>query len=134
MSESLTIGGLARAAGVHVETVRYYERTGLIRQPPTPARGYRRYPAAAVARIRFIKRAQALGFTLQEIVELLEIGDGACPDVQAKAQRKRDNVESRIRDLLRLRASLDCLIEACNARGEGDACPLIEALSKDAQD
>lgn len=127
-----TIGQLARAAGVNLQTVRYYQRRGLLSQPPKPASGYRRYPAAAIERLRFIKRAQRLGFTLAEIGYLLELADGRCAEVRALAQAKRDDVERRIADLTRVRAALDDALAAC-ARGAPDAhCPLIDALARDA--
>lgn len=129
MSEPVTIGRLARAAAVNVETVRYYERVGLIAQPPKPVAGYRRYPATTVQRIRFIKRAQGLGFTLEEIADLLQLGDGDCPDVRQRAERKRDRVQQRIDDLMRLRDTLDQLIAACRNSTAQCACPIVETLS-----
>lgn len=129
MTTELTIGRLAHAAGVHVETVRYYERTGLIVRPPKPAQGYRSYPSATIQRIRFIKRAQALGFTLQEISELLQIDDGECADMRERAERKLALVQAQIRDLSRLRDTLDALIRACHANGTPGHCPIVETLS-----
>ncbi len=133
MTESgYTIGQFAAAAGVNPQTVRYYQRRGLLSQPPKPADGYRRYPAEALERLRFIKRAQGLGFTLDEIGYLLELADGRCADVQALARAKRNDVAHRIADLTRVRAALDDALAAC-ARGDPDAhCPLIDALARDA--
>jgi MerR family mercuric resistance operon transcriptional regulator len=127
---TLTIGRLARAAGVNVETVRYYQRLGLVDEPAKPERGFRHYPAAALDRIVFIKRAQQLGFRLQEIRELLELGDGHCADVRAKAEAKRRQIEAQIRDLRAMGATLDELIATCRT-GRGDAhCPMVETLAR----
>jgi MerR family mercuric resistance operon transcriptional regulator len=127
---TLTIGRLARAAGVNVETVRYYQRLGLVDEPIKPERGFRQYPADTLDRIVFIKRAQQLGFRLEEIRELLELGDGHCADVRTRAEDKRRQVEAQIRDLRAMRATLDKLIAACRA-GRGDArCPIVESLAR----
>lgn len=126
----LTIGRVAKAAGVNLQTVRYYQRRGLIEQPPKPLSGYRRYPPEAVDRIRFIKRAQALGFSLAEIGELLELGDGRCADVRRVAEHQRDLVASRIGELAAMRRTLDALIARCRQGQEPTHCPLIETLSK----
>jgi MerR family mercuric resistance operon transcriptional regulator len=124
-----TIGQLAQSAGVNVETVRYYQRVGLIREPVRPQGGFRRYPQEAVERIRFIKRAQRLGFSLQDIAELLELGEAHCADVREKAQAKRAQIDAQIRDLAAMREALDRLIARCRA-GQRDArCPIIESLT-----
>ncbi len=125
-----TIGRLARAAGVNVETVRYYQRRGLLPQPDRPLRGFRRYGDEALARLRFIKRAQRLGFTLREIRELLAIDKGSCAATRRRAERKRADVDARLRDLQELRATLDRLIRACR-RGGRPACPIVETLSNE---
>ncbi len=127
---TLTIGRLARAAGVNVETVRYYQRLGLVDEPPKPESGFRHYPADTLDRIVFIKRAQQLGFRLEEIRELLELGDGHCADVRAKAEQKRRQIEAQIRDLRAMGATLDELIAACRA-GRGDTrCPIVATLAR----
>ena len=127
---TLTIGRLARAAGVNVETVRYYQRLGLVDEPAKPERGYRHYPADTLDRIVFIKRAQQLGFRLEEIRELLELGDGHCADVRTRAEEKRRQIAAQIRDLQAMEATLDKLIAACRA-GRGDAhCPIVETLAR----
>ncbi len=125
----LTIGKLARSAGVNVETIRYYQRVGLLKEPEKPAYGYRYYPADTVARIGFIKRAQQLGFTLKEIAELLSLGDGHCTDIQALAERKRDKIEQQISDLQAIQQVLSNLIEACQNNRSSDHCSVIDALS-----
>ena len=127
---TLTIGRLARAAGVNVETVRYYQRLGLVDEPPKPESGFRHYSADALDRIVFIKRAQQLGFRLEEIRELLELGDGRCADVRAKAEQKRRQIEAQIRDLRAMGATLDELIAACRAGRRDTHCPIVETLAR----
>ena len=130
MGTPLTIGRLARAVGVHVETVRYYQRIGLVRKPEKPVQGFRAYSPATVGRITFIKRAQRLGFTLDEVRELLELGDGHCADVRARAEEKRARVDARVRELQALRATLDDLIRACLAGRDDAHCPIVETLAQ----
>lgn len=129
----MRISEVAKEAGVGVETVRFYEQRGLIRQPPKPTTGgYRDYPDAAVRRIRFIRRAQQLGFSLAEIVELLELesGDGAaCVDVRRRAEAKLDEVTAKIGDLARIKGALEALIEACPGEGPARKCSILEAIS-----
>lgn len=130
MHSGLTIGKVARAAGVNVETVRYYQRTGLVSEPPRPAGGVRRYSEETVARLRFIKRAQELGFTLAEIRRLLELGDPqTCSKARALAAEKLSLVRTRIADLDRMRGVLEALIERCDAARGKVACPIIETLA-----
>jgi len=132
-SQGLTIGRLARAAGVNVETIRYYQRIGLIEAPAKPAQGYRRYAAGTVARVRFIRRAQDLGFSLKEISELLALNDGDCREARGIAVQKQALIEQRIADLARMRDALADLVDACRrSETEGAACPLIETLNKPA--
>ena len=132
MAAALTIGRLARKAGVNVETVRYYQRIGLVDEPGKPAEGFRTYAAETVDRITFIKRAQALGFSLDEVRELLEIGDGHCADVRARAEEKRERVMARIGELEALKETLDALIDACLAGRDPAHCPIVESLAKPA--
>ena len=129
MSKPLTIGHFARAAGVNIETVRYYQRIGLINEPEKPASGYRIYPVEDIDRIRFIKRAQKLGFSLTEITELLDLGDGHCDDVRKRAENKRKLIERQISDLKALRDTLDSLITACVSEDRVH-CPIVETLSR----
>lgn len=130
MGQDLTIGKVARAAGVHVETVRYYQRRGLVPEPPRPTGGVRRYSHETVARLRFIKRAQELGFTLAEIRRLLALGNPqSCGRARALAAEKLALVRSRIADLERMRAVLDALIERCDVTRGRVACPIIETLA-----
>lgn len=129
MSPSLTIGGVAKAADVNVETIRYYQRLGLIDEPAKPLGGVRRYADSTVARVRFIKRAQQLGFTLAEITRLLALGDAqSCAKARSLAAEKLSLVEARIADLERMRRVLKELIARCETRRGKVACPIIETL------
>ena len=105
-TESMTIGNLARAAGVNVETIRYYQRIGLVDEPNKPPQGYRRYPASIIDRIQFIKRAKDLGFTLNEITELLSLNDGNCEEARTIAEHKREIIQRRIEDLNAMESAL----------------------------
>jgi MerR family transcriptional regulator, copper efflux regulator len=128
---TLTIGQLARAAGVGVQTVRYYERRGLIPEPPRSASGYRKYPSSDVARLGFIRRAQGLGFTLREIEELLSLrsAPGTSPaEVRERVQVKIVDVEARMAELERIRDALTQMAEACEVHGLLGDCPFLEAL------
>ncbi|GGB69416.1 Hg(II)-responsive transcriptional regulator [Shewanella inventionis] len=131
MNENHTIGQLAKAASVNVETIRYYERRGLICQPPKPAEGYRTYPNATLARILFIKRAQELGFTLDEINNLLSLGGSHCSEVQELAEAKLASVREKINDLHRLEQVLEELVTKCRTNPDNAACPIVESLQPD---
>lgn len=127
----LTIGALADAAGVGRETVRFYERQGLVADPPRSGAGYRLYAPETVARLRFIRRAQQLGFTLSEISELLDLSaadPSACVAVEARARRKLADVEAKIADLRRIGDALSRLVERCAARQPTGDCPILEEL------
>jgi MerR family mercuric resistance operon transcriptional regulator len=126
-----TIGQLARAARVHVETIRYYQRRQLLATPARAARGIRRYDAEALRRLVFIRRAQELGFSLREIAELLTLGSGSCAQTRAAAERKRADIDTRLRDLLAMRHTLVNLIRTCGT-GAQPQCPILESLSQPA--
>lgn len=131
---TMTIGQVASGAGVNIQTVRYYERRGLLPRAPRSASGYRQYNADAVARLRFIRRAQDLGFSLEEIGELLELRvehGAACAAVEAKAKEKIAMVETKIGELGRMRTVLAELAHACELREPTSACPILETLSED---
>jgi MerR family mercuric resistance operon transcriptional regulator len=129
MEANLTIGRLAESAEVNVETVRYYQRRGLMREPSRPPGSVRRYSADDVKRIRFIKRAQQLGFTLEEVTNLLKLEDGrSCRETERLAQQKLTLVEARIADLERLRKTLRELIGRCESGRGKMACPIIASL------
>jgi MerR family mercuric resistance operon transcriptional regulator len=124
----LTIAGVAQSAGVGVETVRYYERRGLIRQPRKSSGAYRKYGSDHVRRIRFVKRAQELGFTLSEIESLLALEDGSDREsVQRIASARLEEVSARIADLRRIERTLAHLIEDCRKQAT-PSCPIIGAL------
>ena len=123
-----TIGRLAVAADVNVETIRYYQRIGLIKEPSKPLQGFRKYPYKTLQQIRFIKRAQQLGFNLQEIAELLELGEGHCRDIRERAEQKRDIIENQIKDLQALHKTLNQLIKSCHSGGGTQQCPIVETL------
>ncbi len=130
MPEELSIGQLAKAAGVNVETIRYYQRRGLLHEPDKPLGGNRRYPAAAVKRVRFIKRAQQLGFTLEEVKGLLRLEDGqSCRETRLLAEQKLAVIEARIVDLNRMRRLLKGLITECEEGKRPRSCPIIASLS-----
>ena len=134
--ELLSIGKLARRAGVGVETVRYYERRGLLQEPQRRQSGYRQYGEEAVARLQFIRRAKDLGFTLREIGDLLSLGhDPSAPaaDVKGRAEAKIADIEGKIRSLQRMRKALKNLTSACDEHGTVGECPLLEALSENAE-
>jgi MerR family mercuric resistance operon transcriptional regulator len=128
---TLTIGGLAEAAGVNVETIRFYQRKGLMREPDRPQGGIRRYAGTDLARVRFIKSAQRLGFRLDEIADLLKLEDGShCTEARERAECKLADVRTKLADLHRIEASLTELVkQCCTAKGEV-RCPLIESLQQ----
>jgi len=129
-ARSRTIGSLAREAGVNVETVRYYQRRRLLGVPARPTGGVRRYGEDALARIGFIKRAQDLGFTLEEISALLRLERfSACGPARSLAAKKLAVVDTRLRDLERLKSVLEELIARCDA-GSARGCAIIESLSE----
>ena len=130
---NLPIGALAEAAGVNVETIRYYQRRGLVEEPKKPLGGHRRYSAPAVRRIVFIKRAQQLGFTLEEVKALLRLEDGqSCAETRALAEHKLAIIEKRIADLGRMRRLLKSLINECSEGKRPRSCPIIATLSSEA--
>lgn len=130
--EALTIGKAAHAAGVGVETIRFYERRGLIEQPPKPSGdGFRVYPPEVVARIRFIRQAQQLGFSLREIQELLSLrADPAadCGKVRRRATAKLEEVNRKTGELQAMRDALEAVIAACPGRGALRSCSIIEEI------
>ena len=129
---SMTIGKVAKRADVGVETIRFYEREGLIEEPPRRASGYRQYPTDTVGRVRFIRRAKELGFTLKEIKALLALrldGSATRSDVRTQAAAKVIGIEARIRDLQQMRDALSGLIDACHGDGAMAGCPILEAMN-----
>lgn len=135
--QTMLIGQVAREAGVGVETVRFYEREGLLDEPDRRDSGYRLYGADAVARLRLIKRAKQLGFTLKEIKALLALRrdpDATPADVRARALAKIADIDARVRDLQRMRAALVPLTEVCDGHGPLDDCPILRALEEPTED
>lgn len=130
-ASSLTIGAVAKRAGVAIDTIRYYEREGLLPEPARRPSGYRSYGEDTVAQLRFIRRAKNLGFTLEEIRELLALSADRQRGVKAvkqRAQQRLAEIEARIAELQRVRAGLAQLIEACPGHGKPEQCPILRAL------
>jgi MerR family mercuric resistance operon transcriptional regulator len=131
--QSLTIGEVARAAEVGIETVRFYEREGLIPEPARRRSGYRQYPPDTVRRLRFIRRAKDLGFTLKEIGELLDLRvdpGRMCADVRELAKAKMADIEAKMLDLARIQAALTELVRTCRGKGPTSECPILDALDE----
>ena len=129
--DNLTIGQVAAEAGVHKETIRYYQGLGLVEEPERKHGSVRRYGSATVARLHFIKRAQQLGFTLEEVGKLLLLEDGQnCGETRKLAEHKLALIKERIADLNRMRRLLEGLIEECEQGKRPRACPIIATLSK----
>jgi len=129
----MKIGEVAKAAGLGIDAVRFYERKGLIEEPPRQASGYRAYPGSVVSRLSFIRHAKELGFTLKEIRELLSLRvdrKANCSAVEARAQAKLTDIEQRIRGLQRMRRTLRDLVEACDGRKPTSECPILESLGR----
>ncbi len=131
--EKMTISQLARAASVNLETIRYYERRGLIPEPPRNDSGYRQYSPDDLTRTKFIRRAQALGFSLKEILEMLSLRmepGTTCSDIKAKVESKIEDVEQKIKDLQQMRRALLDLVAKCTGKGPVGNCPIIEILNR----
>ncbi len=131
MPKPLTIGRLAKQATVGIDTVRFYERRGLLPEPSRTAAGYRLYSDDTVARIRFIRRAKSLGFNLDEIGNLLDLHDhgGQKSAVKQLTQRKLDQIDGKIADLSKIRDVLRKLESKCSGTGDVNGCPIIETLA-----
>ena len=133
-SESLNIGKVADQSGVKVQTVRYYERCGLLPKPARSASGYRKYSDESVRRLRFIKQAQTLGFSLSEIKELLSLRmqpGATCGDIRKRARQKIGTVNVKIEELQRIKDALSKLATACQGKGPTSDCPILEALESE---
>ena len=130
--ESLTIGKVARLAEIGVETMRFYERAGLIEEPPRLASGYRQYPTNTVHRVRFIKGAKELGFSLKEIKELLSLRAAPrakCADIRQRAEEKVQDIDEKIDTLRRMRKALAKLMAECEGSRPVTECPILESLN-----
>jgi MerR family transcriptional regulator, mercuric resistance operon regulatory protein len=129
----LTIGRVAAAAGVNVETIRYYQRRGLLEEPKKPLGEYRNYPTEMVKRIRFIKRAQALGFTLEDVAGLLQLNNtDACAKTRDLAAQKLALIEQKLSTLATMRDALSKLVGQCDKQLKSGTCPIIQILELDA--
>ncbi|MCX8071867.1 MAG: heavy metal-responsive transcriptional regulator [Candidatus Binatia bacterium] len=127
----LKVGEVAKRAGVNLQTIRYYERRGLLTKPPRTAANYRAYPEDTVLRVRFIERAQQLGFTLKELQELLSLRAAPrtrCADVRRRAQRKVQDIDEKLRTLQSMRRALVKLIDECAGNAPVSECLILEAL------
>jgi MerR family mercuric resistance operon transcriptional regulator len=127
----LTIGEVAEQANVHIETLRYYERRGLVARPPRSASNYRQYPEDAVRRVRFIKRAQELGFSLNNIQELLSLRadpESGCAEVRACAETKMKDIEAKIGTLTAMKSALSTLVAESSGEGPLSNGPILESL------
>jgi MerR family mercuric resistance operon transcriptional regulator len=129
--DNLTIGALAEAAGVNIETIRFYQRRGLLPEPNKPYGSIRRYAQVDVERVRFVKSAQRLGFSLDEVAGLLKLDDGAhCGEARQLAEHKLADVRSKLADLRRIERVLAALVEECCTSRGTVSCPLIAALQQ----
>lgn len=129
--DKLSIGEMARQANVHIETIRYYERRGLLAVPRRNKSGHRQYSAEAVRRTEFIKRCQSLGFSLNEIQEILELRitpESTCADMQLRVTEKLAGVDRKIDELARIRSALSRLLKKCSGKGPIGNCPILEEL------
>lgn len=132
-TSGLTIGRLAKAAGVGIPTVRFYERRGLLPRPQRRASGYRSFEPDAIQRIRFIRHAQELGFSLKEVEDLLDLRMDprrSCADVRQQAMKKIADIDAKVAGLARMRKVLDRLIETCPGDAPTTDCPILEALAE----
>ena len=130
----LTIGKLAKQAGLGIETIRFYERQGLIDPPPRTDSNYRIYPEEEVSRLKFIKRSKDLGFTLREIKELFELQHdphATKADIKERTVEKIEDIKKKVRDLTRIQEALEHLAGSCDGHGPLSECPILEALSGD---
>lgn len=130
-SPSMTIGALARASGVGIDAIRFYEREGLLPRPARRASGYRDYPLDTVRRLRFIRRAKALGFSLEEIGELLALSsdhEHGVEGIRQRAATRLRMIDERIAELQRVRQGLQALVGQCPGEGSPDCCPILQAL------
>jgi Hg(II)-responsive transcriptional regulator len=130
---TLTIGKLAAAAGVGIDTVRFYERAGLLKKASRTPSGYRKYAPGDAARLRFVRRAKALGFSLEEVGELLRLNDGGGrrKAVRAVAAQRLAEIEQRLAELQRMRKTLRHLLHECHGDGPLEGCPIIDAVVSD---
>jgi len=130
----MTIGQIARKAGTGVETIRFYEKRGLIPSPARRSSGYREYPPDTVRRLRFIRHAKDLGFTLNEIQDILALRidpESTCEDVRLRARSKISDIDQRIAQLVRIKESLERIERRCRGQGPSSECPILEVLDQE---
>lgn len=130
--QTMTIGELAKQTGVGIETIRFYERRGLLPCPERKPSGYRQFDSEALERIQFIRRAQSVGFTLREVEALLRLRDdpqATRADVRAQVASKIDDLDAKMREMRRMRKELQTLLTSCQGHGTADDCPILEQLS-----
>ncbi len=135
--KQLTIGQLAQQSGVLVETIKYYQRRGLIELPSRPESGFRKYPPETAQQVRFIRRAKELGFSLQEIGELLDLritSGASCREIKVRAETKLADIHQKQRDLEKMETVLSQLAESCQGRGPLSECPILGALEEKEED
>lgn len=126
----LTINSAAKKSGVGVETIRYYQRIGLIEKPEKPLSGYRVYSEGIIDRLLFIQRAKELGFNLAEIANLLALGDGRCTEAKELAIHKLEIIKNKLHDLQAIESTLEKLIQSCELDSAHQGCPIITAIAK----
>lgn len=127
---TITIKTVAKKVGIGIETIRYYQRIGLIEQPEKPLSGYRVYSKDTIARLLFIQRAKELGFSLAEISNLLALGDGRCAETRELAAHKLEIIKSKLHDLQTIASTLEKLIQSCESNSVHQNCPIITAITK----
>ena len=133
MTETMTIGEVAKRSEVNIQTIRFYERKGLVLPAARSVSGYRQYTDEAVKRVRFIKHAQESGFSLREVANLLSlqvVAESTCGDVKTQAEEKISDIDEKIRKLEEMKAALGRLVEKCDGVGPVSECPIIEALEE----
>lgn len=131
IQKNFTIGALAKKAGVNVETIRFYQRRGLLVEPVKPFKGIRHYTEQDMQRVKFIKQGQKLGFSLDEVSELLSLEDGQhCQEAKEIAFRKLVQIRERIEGLRMMETALSNLVESCSNNTNSVSCPIIQALLK----
>lgn len=130
---AMKIGEVAKRSGIGIETIRYYEREGLLLEPERRPSGYRQYDESTLERLEYIRRAKELGFTLAEIRELLELSFAAhagCDHIRQRAEAKIADIEGKIRNLLQMKRSLGKIVAQCRAKNTADDCPLVHKTKK----
>ena len=130
MTTKMTISNIAKEVGIGIETIRYYERIGLISQPDKPQSGYRIYNDKTLTKLYFIKRAKTLGFSLNEISEIMKLGEGKCEETKEIALQSLQNIKTKISDLDLISKELEKLINACETNSKYDDCPIVSAIAK----